>query len=657
MCGISGIIGIASRSEQALQAMADAIAHRGPDGMGVWRDNDAPVGFAHRRLAVVDISPAGHQPMHSADGRLTIAFNGEIYNHLDLRRELDPGLPRPWRGHSDTETLVEAIAVWGLEATLRRTVGMFAIALWDHSTRTLSLARDRFGEKPLYYGWAAGSFVFASELKAIRALPGFDNEIDRRSVQLLAARAYIPAPFSIFQRLFKLDPATTLTLTPDAVRQPRDAPPRPGEQVDGMSIAPYWSYRQTLLDGLADPIKDEDEALEALEAAMTASIAGQAVADVPVGAFLSGGIDSSTVVALYQKAFPGQVKTFSIGFEEAGFDEAVYARAVAAHFGTEHHEHYVGSAEAQDVIPSLPAMFDEPFADSSQIPTYLVSRLARQHVTVALSGDAGDELFGGYNRYLVAARLWRNMERLPRPLRRALAGSLHAVPPAVWNALVSLAPSGRRPAHFGHRIRKLLRTARDSNGIDDVIDSFLDEWSGANSPVIGAGPLPLTAGFDMDLPGASDEQRMMYCDALSYLPDDILCKVDRAAMSVGLETRVPFLDHRVAELAARIPISMKIQGRTGKAILKKLLYQHAPKAMFNRPKAGFAVPVGEWIKGPLKPWAEDMLNSSDLKNQEYFNTAIVMNRWKAHISGEQDSTQALWTVLVFHSWLAARAVK
>lgn len=650
MCGISGIIGAVSRSERTLRAMAEAIAHRGPDSMGVWQDNAVPIGFAHRRLAIVDLSPAGQQPMHSADGRLTIAFNGEIYNHLDLRRELDAIAPRAWRGHSDTETLVEAIANWGLEVALKRAVGMFAIALWDHRQRTLSLARDRFGEKPLYYGWAAGAFVFASELKAIRVLPGFDNPIDRRSVQLLTARAYIPAPFSIYQKLFKLDPATILTVTPDAVRFPRDEPPRTGDRIDGINLQSYWSYRQVLLNGLADPIETESEALEALEQAMTASIAGQAVADVPVGAFLSGGIDSSTVVALYQKAFPGQVKTFSIGFDEAGYDEAVHARAVATHFGTEHHEHYVGSAEAQQVIPSLPQMFDEPFADSSQIPTHLVSRLARQHVTVALSGDAGDELFGGYNRYIAAARLWRGLQRLPGPLRRAVGGSLHAIPPAFWNNLIALAPAGRRPAHFGHRVRKLFRTTRDSSGIDDVIDSFLDEWSGANSPALGAGAMPRTAGFDMDLPGATDEQRMMYCDALSYLPDDILCKVDRAAMSVSLETRVPFLDHRVAEVAARIPMSMKIQGGSGKVILRKLLYRHAPKVMFDRPKAGFAVPVGEWIKGPLRPWAEDLLNSETLKSQGYFDAAMVERRWHDHLCGRQESTQALWTVLMFQSW-------
>lgn len=653
MCGIAGIIGAGSRSTARLEAMAAAIAHRGPDDDGIWQDADAPVGFAFRRLAIIDLSPAGHQPMQSPDARWTIVFNGEIYNHRELRLELDQRGAIAWRGHSDTETLLAAIAAWGLEAALTRCVGMFAIALWDRQQRTLSLARDRFGEKPLYYGWASGDFLFASELDAIRCQPGFANPIDRRAVQLLAARAYIPAPFSIYQRLFKLPPATILTITADAARHPRDAPPREGERADGLSLTHYWSYRQTLIDGLAAPIASEGAALDELEAALGASIAGQAVADVPVGAFLSGGIDSSTVVALYQKHLPGRVKTFSIGFEDGAYNEAVHARAVARHFGTEHHEHIVGVAEAQAVIPQLGTMFDEPFGDSSQIPTHLVSRLARSHVTVALSGDGGDELFGGYDRHSVVPRLWRGLQRLPAPLRRVVGGGLHAVPPALWNRLIAHAPAGRRTDHFGHRVHKLLGMTRDSRELADLLDSFLNEWPGTGSPVIGGGPLPASAGFDLDLPGASDEQRIMYCDALSYLPGDILCKVDRSAMAVSLETRVPFLDHRVAAVAARIPLSMKIQGGTGKAIVRKLLYQHAPPALFDRPKAGFAVPVGEWIRGPLRDWAESLLDPRRLAEQGLFDAKQVQSRWRAHLSGGRDSTQALWTVLMFESWAQA----
>jgi asparagine synthase (glutamine-hydrolysing) len=408
-----------------------------------------------------------------------------------------------------------------------------------------------------------------------------------------------------------------------------------------------------MIAGLANPLDDENQALEQLETALAEAIAGQAVADVPVGAFLSGGIDSSTVVALYQAHAPGQVKTFSIGFEEQGFDEAVYARRVAQHFGTEHHEHYVSFREAQNIIPSLPAMYDEPFADSSQIPTHLVSQLARKFVTVALSGDGGDELFGGYRRYIATARLWSHLKKLPRPLRTAMGGGMALVPPAAWNGLAAILPSGRRPAFFGTRVQKLFERMRDAVSFDDLMVTFLDEWEAGQSPVLPAQALGTDGALDMHVgPRAPDVARMMYCDAVSYLPDDILCKVDRAAMAVSLETRIPLLDHRVAELAARIPLSMKIRGGTGKAILRRLLYKHAPASLFDRPKAGFAVPVGEWIKGPLRPWAEALLDRRKVKDEGYFDAELVERRWRSHLSGERDSTQALWSVLMFQAWLA-----
>lgn len=636
-----------------LAAMADSLAHRGPDDQGVWVDPAQGIGLAHRRLAIVDLSPMGHQPMRSADERFTIAFNGEIYNHKTIRAELDAGKTIAWRGHSDTETLIEAIAAWGVVRTLDRAVGMFALAIWDQAKRELTLARDRFGEKPLYYGWVGGDVVFASELKAIRRHPGFDNAVDRGSLRLLAARAYIPAPYSIYERLFKLPPGCLLTIREEAATHPQSEPPTEGQATPWLKLERYWSYRDQVVTGLADPFASESEALEALEAAMAESIAGQAVADVSVGAFLSGGIDSSTIVGLYQAHSPGKVKTFTIGFEEAGFDEAVYARQVAAHFGTEHHEQYVSFADAQGVIPSLPTMFDEPFADSSQIPTHLVSRLARQHVTVSLSGDGGDELFGGYNRYLATARLWSHIKNWPSSARLLTGGALSLVPPSAWNALIAALPSGRRPDHFGTRVQKLLSTVRDARDLDDVVASFLDEWGGKDSPVLPKAPLPANAAFDMSLSRDAPEiTRMMYCDAVSYMPDDVLCKVDRAAMSVSLETRVPFLDHRLTAVAARVPLSMKVGGRTGKQILRKLLYKHAPREMFERPKAGFAVPVGEWIKGPLRPWAEDLLAPSRLDSGGYFDSRKVAERWRSHLAGERDSTQALWTVLMFQSWLA-----
>jgi asparagine synthase (glutamine-hydrolysing) len=653
MCGLAGIYGDAARSENVLARMAGTISHRGPDDQGVWNDAEAGIGFAHRRLSIVDLSPMGHQPMASNDGRFVICYNGEVYNHFALRAELDAERQTAWRGHSDTETLVECISAWGVKETLSRSVGMFGLAVWDKKTRRLSLARDRFGEKPLYYGWVGRDFAFASELKAIRQLPGFANPIDRSALQLLAARAYIPAPLTIYEGLFKLEPGCILSLEGEAWRTPLVRAPREEDSLRGVTLERYWSYRQTMMDGLDAPIRDENEALEMLEHAVGQAIAGQAVADVPVGAFLSGGIDSSTIVGLYQKHSPGNVKTFTIGFEEAGFNEAVYAKEVAAFYGTEHHERYVTAREGQEVVPTLPAMYDEPFADSSQIPTHLVSALAREHVTVALSGDGGDELFGGYNRYLATSRLWSQLKRVPRPVRAVMGGVMSMVPPAAWNSAAALLPAGRRPAFFGSKVQKVFRTMRSASDIEDVANTFLDEWAGKDSPVLPRAPLPREAAFDMDLgPGAPDVARLMYSDAVSYLPDDILCKVDRAGMAVSLESRIPFLDHRVAELAARIPLSMKIQGGTGKVILRRLLYRQAPQALFDRPKAGFAVPVGEWIKGPLRPWAEELLSPARLNQEGYFDADLVQARWRSHLSGEKDSTQALWTVLMFQAWLA-----
>ncbi|MGE5722832.1 MAG: asparagine synthase (glutamine-hydrolyzing) [Sphingomonadales bacterium] len=654
MCGIAGML--SGRLDPGLLgAMIAPLAHRGPDDEGIWADQQAGVGLAHRRLSIVDLSPSGHQPMASTDGRYVIVYNGEIYNHAWLRGEVEKAGGGPggngWNGHSDTETLIEAIALWGLEAALAKCVGMFALALWDVRERRLLLARDRFGEKPLYYGWTGGDFVFGSELKALRFHPRFDNEIDRRALRLLASRVYIPAPLSIYRRVYKLDPGCILDVPADAWRTPLDTPPEAERPADGIRLHRYWSYRDVVRGGLADPIADEAEAIAELERTLADAIAGQSVADVPVGAFLSGGIDSSTVVALYQKYSPQTVRTFSIGFEEEGYDEAVHARAVAQHFGTVHTEHYVSAREALDVIPDLPRIYDEPFADSSQIPTHLVSRLARRQVTVALSGDGGDELFGGYNRYFLAARAWSKLSRLPVPLRRALGGSLAALPPATWNRLSAVLPGGKRPPHFGMKARKALRTMAGARSLDDVFETFLDEWAGEESPVPGANgadgrPCP----FDLDVgTGAPDAVRMMYCDAVSYLPDDILCKVDRAAMAVSLETRVPFLDHRVAELAARIPIGMKIRGGKGKHILRQLLYREAPAALFERPKAGFGIPLGEWLRGPLEEWAQDLLGPS-LEQDGFFNAPAVRERWRQHLSGERDSAHALWAILMFQAW-------
>ena len=641
MCGIAGLVSTRRIDPDLLQRMAGVIAHRGPDDEGTWIDAEAGVGFAHRRLSIVDLSPLGRQPMHSADGRFVLNYNGEIYNHDELRQRLEQegrGPTSGWRGQSDTETLVEAIAAWGLEKAVGEAVGMFAFALWDRKERRLHLVRDRFGEKPLYYGWAGGDLVFGSELKSLRLHPRFDHGLNREALGLYAARAYVPAPWSIYRRVFKLEPASILSVTLEQALRPSNEP---------LPAKRYWSYRDVVRGGMADPI-GEEEALAALDQALSQAVKGQSVADVPVGAFLSGGIDSSTVCALYQRHSSNKIRTFSIAFEDARFNEADYARQVAAHLGTVHSEHLVTVREARDVIPLLPAIYDEPFADSSQIPTFLVSRFAREQVKVALTGDGGDELFAGYNRHFQAPRVWQKLRTVPRPIRAAAGASLGLVPQRLWQQVAGMLPARHR--HLGGKANKALRLARSAQSFDDVYASFLDEWSGEPSPVLGFGGD--VNHLDLELGGlAPDPLRIMYCDAVSYLPDDILCKVDRASMAVSLETRVPFLDHRVAEVAARIPLDLKVRGSAGKHILRQLLYRHVPEPLFDRPKAGFAVPVGEWIRGPLRGWAEELLDPARMAGQGWFDPAPIRRRWADHLSGRRDSTQALWAVLMFQAWL------
>ena len=651
MCGIAGILGKDGVDRHSVQRLIGPIAHRGPDDEGIWTDPESGIGLGHRRLSILDLSPAGHQPMISANGRFVLSFNGEIYNHPELKEALEADGAVPdggWRGHSDTELFLEGIATWGLEETLGRSVGMFAFALWDRADRKLSLVRDRFGEKPLYYGWAGNDFLFGSELKALRAHPRFDNGIDRRALGLFAARTYIPAPFSIYERVFKVPPGCILTIAPEAARRPLSEPPDEGRDHGGLSLHRYWSYRDVMLHGQDDPIADEEEAISELERVLARAIAGQAMADVPVGAFLSGGIDSSSVCALYQKYSSVPVRTFTIGFEEAGFNEAEHAKAVAGHLGTVHNERYVRVEEARDVIPLLPAMYDEPFADSSQIPTYLVSRFAREQVTVALTGDGGDELFAGYNRHFAAPRLWNQLQRVPRSLRAATGSPLSRIPSQFWSGVAGMLP-GRRAPHLGGKVQKALRLAASAGSFDEVYRAFLDEWSQERSPVLGA-ESP-SDGFDLELGRASPPAlRMMYCDAVSYLPDDILAKVDRASMSVSLETRVPFLDHRVAELAARIPLELKVRGGRGKHVLRQLLYREVPRELLERPKSGFGIPVGEWIKGPLRSWAEDLLEPGAIRSEGWLDPAIVQRRWREHLSGQRDSTPAIWAILMFQAW-------
>ena len=657
MCGIAGVIGPLAPSEVLVREMTRAIAHRGPDDEGLWIDPAAQVALGNRRLAIVDLSPAGHQPMQSADRRFVLTFNGEIYNHAEIRNEIEARGEEPeggWRGHCDTETFLQAIAAWGLERALDRSIGMFAFALWDRKHRSLRLARDRFGEKPLYYGWVGKDFLFASELKAIRTHPAFDAPIDRQALRLFVSRGYIPAPLTIYRGIFKLEPGCILNLDAGAEKSPRNQPVRPGESTPGLSCIRYWSYRDVLRAGLSDPIADEQEAIGILEPAIAQAVRQQSLADVPVGAFLSGGIDSSTIVALHRKYSGGRVETFTIGFEERAYSEAADARAVADFFGTRHHERIVTDREAREVIPRLPAIYDEPFADSSQIPTFLVSAFASERVKVALSGDGGDELFGGYNRYIGTARLWSAAKHLPRPLRAAANALLGQVPPPLWNGAAALATGRRLPPQVGFKVRKSLRTIARARRLDDLLAALLDEWDEEGTPVIGAERSDIgVAELDLGI-AAPDPLRMMHSDAVGYLPDDVLCKVDRASMAVGLEVHVPFLDHRVAEAAARVVPGLKVRGGTGKHILRQLLYREAPSRLFDRPKAGFQVPVGEWIRGPLRDWAEALLDQRTIAGQGLLDPAAIVSRWQDHISGRHDSTAALWAVLMFQAWLETR---
>jgi asparagine synthase (glutamine-hydrolysing) len=630
--------------------MIGRLAHRGPDDEGVWTDAEAGIGLAHRRLSIVDLSPAGHQPMRSADGRFVLTYNGEIYNHSEIRAELDRKKQAPaggWRGHSDTETLLHAIRVWGLEAALERSVGMFAFALWDAFERKLFLARDRFGEKPLYYGWVGGDFVFGSELKGIRAHPRFSNEVDRRSLATYSMRTYIPAPLSIYKGIFKLEPGCVLEISGDGASQARTEPPAENSSDKGVELRRYWDYADVVRRGLDDSLSDEREAIDRVEAALGTAIRGQSIADVPVGAFLSGGLDSSTVVALYQKHSAIPVRTFSIGFHEPGFNEAEHAKAIARHLGTIHHEQYIAAEQAREVIPLLPSIYDEPFADTSQIPTFLVSRFARSEVTVALTGDGGDELFGGYRRHVLAPKIWQSVQPLPFPIRSVLAKTLSSLPSSFWTRVAFAA--GKRGDHWGGVIRSTLTAVGASRSFDDLYRSYLTEWPFQTPP---AGPESAFGDFRLNLhSSAADEVRAMYCDAMAYLPDDILCKVDRASMAVSLETRVPFLDHRLAEVAARVPTKFKFAGREGKMILRKLLGREIPRELFDRPKAGFSIPISSWLKGPLKEWAENLLDERRLAEEGWFDVAAVRRRWRDHLNGRLDSAPAIWAVLMFQAWL------
>lgn len=644
MCGFSGFMTFGSAPQQPealLHRMGQAIVHRGPDAGGIWFDGEVGIGFSHRRLAIVDLSPAGHQPMVSASDRYVIAFNGEIYNHQRLRDELvATGKSPNWRGHSDTETVLAGFDAWGVQATIERTTGMFAFAVWDKQTRSLTLGRDRIGEKPLYYGWQGNTFLFGSELKALKAHPAFKGEIDRGAICLLLRHNYIPAPYSIYQGIRKLKPGCLLSISLSK--------PEP-------EVWSYWSAVDVMTAGGTPPSSfTPSEAVDELERLAKDAIAQQMMADVPLGAFLSGGVDSSTVVALMQAQSTRPVKTFSIGFNEEAYNEAEHAKAVARHLGTEHTELYVTAEQAMAVVPRLPSMYCEPFSDSSQIPTFLVSQLAKQHVSVSLSGDAGDELFCGYGRYQMTSNLWRKISMLPAPLRGAAAKAVTAVSPQGWNRMAGFIPGVARFNNLGDKLHKGAGLL-SSCSVDELYLGLVSHHRNPSALVIdGIEPATLLTGNAPDLSGLSDMQRMMALDLMTYLPDDILVKVDRAAMGVSLETRVPFLDHRIVEFAWQLPLSMKLHDGQSKWPLRQVLYRHVPRELIDRPKMGFGIPLHNWLRGPLRDWAESLLDESRLRQEGIFEPLPIRRMWVEHQSGKRNWAYLLWDVLMFQAWLEAQ---
>lgn len=644
MCGFSGFLDRAgfANGEALLRRMADTIVHRGPDSDGYWVDGDAGIALAHRRLAIIDLSPAGHQPMLSADGRYVLSYNGETYNHLDMRRELEAAGAITWRGHSDTETLLAGFSVWGVLGTLQRANGMFAFALWDRAERKLYLARDRMGEKPLYYGMQGSALLFGSELKALRQHPAWRGGVNRDALALFLRHNYVPGPYSIYDGVMKLPPAHYVEVGPD-------------DRAPGEPVA-YWDIAQKARDGRENPFAGSAEAsVDALGELLGDAVKIRMAADVPLGAFLSGGYDSSTIVALMQAQSPRPVKTFSIGFSEAEYDEAHHAKRVAAHLGTDHTELYVTPEDALNQIPILPHHWDEPFADSSQIPTLLVSRLARTEVTVSLSGDGGDELLCGYNRYAQGYEIWRRLGKLPRGMRKAAAGALRLMPARAMDTLMKAAPEKLRKLAVGDRLLKLADVL-DVDQADDFYRSLISHAKHPERLVPGARePATLLTATDPDWPADGDfRDRMMYLDMRTYLPDDILVKVDRASMAVSLESRVPLLDHRVVEFALALPLEHKLRNGESKWPLRQLLYRHVPRDMMERPKMGFGVPIDHWLQGPLRDWADDLLSEDRLKREGFFDVGEVRRLWTETRSGRRRWHYHVWDILMFQAWLDAQ---
>ena len=639
MCGLAGFFersGLrAEKMQSVMNRMTSTLVHRGPDDGGIWVDGDAGVALGFRRLAIVDLSKEGHQPMRSASSRFTLVFNGEVYNHSDLRRQL--GTERHYRGHSDTEVILAAFEQWGIEAAVRRFVGMFAMAVWDAERRELSLIRDRLGKKPLFVYQRGGLVSFGSELKALVAGPHFDRTVDHSALTSYLRYLYVPAPRSIFKHTSKLQPGHILTIKDPAAPLPPSVP--------------FWSAEDAALAGLAQPFAGGDEeAIDETERLLTDAVRLRMEADVPLGALISGGIDSSTVVALMQASSTRPVKTFTIGFDQHEFDEAAHARAIATHLGTEHTELRVSGAEALAVVPRLPAMFDEPLADPSQIPTYLVSALARQYVTVALTGDGGDELFAGYHRYITGERLIPELQRYPNLLRRFSASGVTTLSPRAWNRvgnfLRPVFPIAGGTRLFGEKLHKIAELLR-SDSTSSMYRSLLSAWQDPENLVIH------NHRSDTDAPLKRDQglgllERMMLADQISYLPDDLLAKVDRASMAVSLEARVPILDHRVVEHSWKLPRRFKVRDGRGKWILRQILYKHVPPKLVDRQKMGFSVPLDRWLSGPLRTWAGDLLMSRS--SQEFLRTSVVRKRWDGFLAGNSNHAAGIWAIVMFCAW-------
>jgi asparagine synthase (glutamine-hydrolysing) len=635
MCGIAGIWTPDRRVDiPDLQRMARAISHRGPDESGFWVDDAVGIGFAHQRLSIVDLSNAGHQPMHSHDGRWVISYNGEVYNFQTLRAELEAQGPVQWRGHSDTEVLIECIAQWGVETTLKRINGMFALALWDRQERKLYLARDRMGEKPLYIAFLDQGIAFASELKAFIQLRQYKAEINRQAVAQLLKYNYIPSPSAIYKDTFKLAPSHYVLIDADFAKR------RPSSNAFVQKCSSYWSLPDVARDGLANPFAGHGEAFaEALESSLRKAIAQRLVADVPVGAFLSGGVDSSLVVSLMQQLSPTPIRTFTIGFSESLYDESTYAQAVSTHLGTDHCTVRFSAQDALERIPTLGRIYDEPLADASQLPTVMLAEITRPHVKVSLSGDGADELFAGYPRYAAALRHWQAYRKIPAPIRSATSSAL------IYTGRISGLGLSRRLQRFG---RSISRSAACG-----VYRSLVETWPFPEELLIGIEDERTNRLEERIELADQADAHMLLIDQLGYLPDNLMVKTDRASMASSLEARMPYLDPELIALAWRLPLQSKLQGSKGKIPLRQLLSKYLPRELVERPKAGFNAPIGEWIKAPLRDWAEDLLSADRLQREGFFRSEKVRAIWKRHLAG-RDESQALWTVLTFQSWLSQR---